>query len=131
MILNKWTEFFLRYKIDMDQDHLTYVITSDDRFGDPDGSPHAIAGNALDVTLRWRGDYAPIKMYNKLMAYALSNWNYRMGLDNTPHVTKPGGKGNVHIHVDLGRTMKTEMPFFFIEDNGRFVKRVEREEDIA
>lgn len=131
MIDIKWNEFFRAYVKEREKHSLRYVITSSDRPHDPEGSPHYIPGNALDLTLRLGKDYAPIHEYNSIMKYALDNWEYRMGLDNTPMPTKPGGKGNVHIHVDLGEGSKSGRPFFFIEDNGKFVKQVRTVEDIA
>lgn len=129
-----FADFFEDYKEDTGKSALKYVVTCTDRPGDPEGSPHKLLGNAVDLTLRWRGDYAPIKEYNALIIYALDNWPYRMGLDNTPQPTIPGGKGNVHIHVDLGRTpiaKKTGMPYFFIEDNGVFQRQIIDPEDVT
>ena len=109
-----FSDWFMDYMNRTEQPDLDYVVTSTDREGNPKTNPHAVAGNAMDFTLRLRGDYAPIEKYNELFADFLSNWPFRAGLDNT--------HGNIHVHVDLGETRPDgqEMPFFFKEDNGRY-----------
>lgn len=122
-ILDIWKEFWAGYRAALDKYNLSYVITSGNRPKDPEGSPHKIPGNALDITLRTDGSYAVIKEYHELFCFLIENWPYRAGIDNTPQ------DGNVHIHLDLGQTNKTLMPFFFIENNGRFLKQVKTAEE--
>lgn len=112
MIEQIFEAFFKMYN----RDNLAYVVTSRDRGGNKKTNPHAIPGNALDFTLRRFGSYAPIKEYNDLFAYMLENWPYRAGIDNT--------YGNIHIHIDLGQTRTTDIPYFFKEDNGKFQYRI-------
>ncbi len=132
MIQEKFKKLFDEYTESAGKKGLTYVITSTNRKGNAASNPHALPGNAMDLTLRVRGEYAPIKEYNALIVYMLSHWPYRAGLDNTPHQTKPGKSGNVHVHVDLGQNRKKgqAMPYFFIEDNEVFLRQVKSEADL-
>jgi len=131
-IKEEFQNLFKQYKDEKGKKNLTYVITSADRQGNVNTNPHALAGNAIDLTLRVKGDYAPILEYNALLMYMVENWPYRAGLDNTPFVTQEGHKGNVHIHVDLGlnRPPHQALPFFFIEDNGKFLRQVFSDSDL-
>lgn len=117
-------DFFSRYCSSKNYRYLTYVITSTFRKGNPKTNPHAVKGNAMDITLRYMGDYAGIKEYNKLFVYMLENWPYRAGIDNT--------HGNIHIHLDLGRTRPQgqEFPYFFKEDNCKWQKEIKTEKDL-
>lgn len=116
-------EFFKKYKQDMGKQYLTYVQTSGDRPNDPNGSPHKIAGNAIDFTLRTNGQYSGMNEYHDLFEYMIDYWPYRAGIDNTPQ------NGNVHIHLDMGATKITPIPYFFIEDSGRFQKSISKKSD--
>lgn len=132
MIEDVFKPFFDQYKNDTKKSTLTYVVTSRDRKGGA-GNPHATPGNAMDLTLRTNGQYSAIKEYNDLLKYMFDNWQYRAGMDNTPNKTRPDFPGNVHIHIDLGMVMppKQTMPFFFIEDNGVFQKRITNKNQIV
>jgi hypothetical protein len=114
--------FFNEYKILTKKKNLDYVITSRYRLGNPLTNPHSIRNNAIDFTLRLNGDYAPIKEYNQLFAHMMDNWFYRAGIDNT--------WGNIHVHIDLGRTRNAKTPYFFKEDNGKFLKRITDKSEI-
>lgn len=109
----------------MKKPSLRYVVTSKDRPDDPNGSPHKIPGNAMDLTLRTGKDYSGMKEYKDLMKYMFDNWQYRAGADLTP------SNGNVHIHLDMGLTQATKMPYFFVEDSGRFIKQIKSKEEIV
>jgi len=124
-IQQEFASYFEVYKKGMGKDDLAYVITSTDRQGNKKRNPHAVSGNAMDFTLRIKGDYAPIKEYNDLVAYLFKYWPYRAGVDNT--------WGNIHIHVDLGKVTPPgqELPFFFKEDNEIYVSQIKKVEDIA
>lgn len=115
--------FFNDYCVKNSIKDLSVKITSRDRQGDPKTNPHAIPGNAIDFVLKKRGDYAPISEYNNLFENMLERWPYRAGIDNTT--------GNIHIHVDLGETGTTSIPYFFKEDNGKFQYRITKKEQIA
>jgi hypothetical protein len=125
MIGNIFPDFFEKYKTATGKSALRYVVTSSDRPGDPAGSPHRETGNALDITLRLRGEYAPISEYNELFAYMMDNWNYRAGIDNT--------WGNIHIHIDLGRVFPKGqvMPYFFKEDNQKWICQIKNKNQIT
>lgn len=131
-IREKFNELFETYIDEKEKRNLSYVITSGDRQGNVNSNPHALHDHAIDLTLRVKKDYAPIREYNELLAYMLDNWPYRAGLDNTPYQTEEGKPGNVHLHVDLGhnRPQGQTLPFFFIEDNGVFQKQVFSTDDI-
>ena len=131
-IKEEFQNLFKQYKDEKGKKNLTYVITSADRQGNVNTNPHALSGNAIDLTLRVKGDYAPISEYNALLMYMVEHWPYRAGLDNTPFETQAGFKGNVHIHVDLGlnRPPHQALPFFFIEDNGKFLRQVFSDSDL-
>jgi hypothetical protein len=124
MIIKVFTEFFKKYKDERDKPHLEAVITSADREGDPNSNPHALSGNAIDFSLRIKGDYASIYEYNNLFAYMLENWEYRAGIDNTV--------GNIHIHIDLGRNRPggQEMPYFFKEDDQKWLYEITSKDQI-
>ena len=62
-------------------------------------------------------------MFN-IFKYLIENWKYRAGADLTD------SNGNVHIHLDLGQTHNTELPFFFIEDSGKYIKQIFKKEEI-
>jgi hypothetical protein len=115
--------FFAEYKNDSGKDSLTYVITSTDRPGNPKNNPHALPGNAMDLTLRTDGKYAHIKEYNELFKHIMFNWPFRAGIDNTWVGEKIG---NVHIHIDLGenRPEGQELPYFFKENHGKFINQI-------
>lgn len=117
-IKEEFEKIFSQYKEEHDKEALERVVTSTYRNGNPRANPHAVRDNAEDFTLRWRGDYAPISMYNHLMEYLMVNWPYRAGVDNTI--------GNIHIHIDLGKVKpeKQKLPFFFLEDDGKFQKQI-------
>lgn len=123
IVREEFRRFFDEYRDAYNRKHLEYVITSGDRPGDKVGSPHRTPDNAIDITLRWYGDYAAIAEYNKLFAHILNHWQFRAGIDNTI--------GNIHIHIDLGQGSKTGVPYFFKEDGGRFLYRIESEAQIA
>lgn len=112
---------------------LTFIVTSRDRPNDPAGTPHKFPGNAMDFSLRYNGDYAGISWYNSLFAFLLNEWRFRAGIDNTPKPTAPGKRGNVHIHVDMGLTRPEgqALPYFFKEEDGKFVKEVKTLGDIS
>jgi len=122
-VREEFVKFFSEYKEAYNLKHLSFVETSGDRPRDPIGSPHRIPDNAIDGTLRHKNDYAPIAAYNHLFAHMLNHWPYRAGIDNTT--------GNIHIHIDLGQGSKTGVPYFFKEDNGKFLYRIESEAQIA
>ena len=122
MITPIFKKFFDDYKIHSHRIYLRYVITSTDRPNDPVGSPHKMPGNAIDFTLRNYEHYSGINEYNDLFAYMFDNWDYRAGIDNT--------EGNVHIHIDLGLTQVTDMPYFFKEDGGVFKYRIKNKSQI-
>ena len=114
-IENVFLEYFEDYKKRKPgKTQLKIVKTSGDRKGNPLTNPHALPGNAMDFTLRFFGDYAPISAYNSLFSDMMENWPYRAGIDNTT--------GDIHIHVDLGknRPKNQNLPFFFKEDNGKY-----------
>lgn len=119
-IVEEFDELFKEYS--KDRPYLSIRVTCLDRPKDPFGSPHKKPGNAMDFTLRTNRDYSPIKEYNDLMLYMIKNWPYRAGVDNTP------ADGNVHIHIDLGQGSKTGVPYFFIENNGKWVKEATTED---
>lgn len=114
-------KFFEEYKIETGKGHLSYVTTSTYRRGSKT-NPHAIRGNAIDFTLRTNGSYSTIFEYNEIFKYMIDNWPYRAGIDNT--------WGNIHIHIDLGKTKVTDMPFFFKEDNQRFLYRITNHSEV-
>lgn len=109
-----FAEYFEDYRKRKNKNHLEFVKTSGDRKGDPLSNPHALPGHAMDFTLRFYGDYAPISDYNSLFSDMIENWPYRAGIDNTT--------GNIHIHIDLGknRPKGQKLPFFFKEDDGKY-----------
>lgn len=117
-VSEEFDKVFEEYKAVHKREHLTYKVTSTFREGNPKTNPHSVLDNAMDLTLRWRGDYAPIPMYNHLMEYLMEQWPYRAGVDNT--------FGNIHIHIDLGlvKPEKQELPYFFLEDNQKWVKEL-------
>lgn len=117
-----FADFFAKYQHVKFKGAIKYVVTSTDRKGGPT-NPHALPGNAMDITLRKNGDYAGIHEYNYLFAYLMEAWPYRAGIDNTT--------GNIHIHLDLGRTNMTVKPYFFKEDNGKFLHQLTKKEEIA
>lgn len=125
MIGNIFQSFFEQYKKDTARPSLRYVVTSTDRKGNPDTNPHAVPGNAIDVTLRTGKEYAPISEYNELFAYMMDNWPYRAGIDNT--------WGNIHIHIDLGRVLPSgqKMPYFFKEDNQKWLYAITDKKQIS
>lgn len=125
MIKDIWTLFFIEYIKGSNKNKLRYVITSEYRPGNKKSNPHAISGNALDITLRWDGEYAPIKEYNDLFIYMLGTWPYRAGIDNT--------HGNIHIHLDLGenRPAGQQMPYFFKEDSGKWLYQITDKSQVA
>jgi hypothetical protein len=133
-----FTDFFMEYCEIMDKPGLSLRITSRDREGDINPSPHALPGNAIDITLKNNGNFAPIREYNELFKYMIDNWLFRAGIDNTERVTEAGKHPNVHIHVDLGgnrpRNKQTgelqKMPFFFEEDNGRYKRTITSAADL-
>jgi len=102
---------------------LRYVITSTLREGGP-SSPHSHPGNAMDITLRLRGDYAPITDYNELFIEIMAFWPFRAGIDNT--------RGNIHIHLDLGQVKPTrqDLPYFFKEDGGKWQAELKTIDDL-
>jgi len=122
MIKETFDKFFKQYIKETKKTNLKYVITSSDRQGNSKTNPHAIPGNALDITLRLLNDYAPISEYNQLFAYMLNHWQFRAGIDNTV--------GNIHIHLDLGLTQTTKLPYFFKEDNQIWQYEITRVEQI-
>ena len=122
-VREEFVKFFSEYKEAYTRKHLEFVVTCGDRPKDTVGSPHKKPDNAIDITLRWYGDYAPIDAYNHLFAHMLNHWPYRAGIDNTI--------GNIHIHIDLGQGSKTGCPYFFKEDGGKFLYRIESEAQIA
>lgn len=124
MIKQIFANTFIDYCNQKDIRGFEYKITSADRDGDRNLNPHALPGNALDVSFRYRKDYAPIFMYNDFFKWLMSNWPYRAGIDNTT--------GNIHIHLDLGgnRPEHQAMPYFFKEDNGKFQFQIKSEKDI-
>lgn len=105
--------------------NFSYVVTSLYRKGNPETNPHAIEGNAMDFTLRWKGSYAQISYYNELFKDMFYGWPFRAGIDNT--------YGNIHIHIDLGNTRPDNqvLPYFFKEDNGKFQYRITHPNQIA
>lgn len=131
-IKDEFDAYFRMYQKEKFKGGISYVQTSGYR-AKPAGTPHSIKDNAMDCTLRSNGDFASIHEYKYLMKWMMDRWPYRMGLDMTPNVTQPGFPGNVHIHLDLGggRPQGQAMPFFFIEDNGKFQRQVKTKEDIA
>ena len=122
-VREEFVKFFSEYKEAYTRKHLEFVVTCGDRPKDPVGSPHKKPDNAIDITLRWYQDYAPIDAYNHLFAHMLNHWPYRAGIDNTI--------GNIHIHIDLGQGSKTGCPYFFKEDGGKFLYSIESEAQIA
>ena len=126
-------KYFSDYKIRKNKPALRYVVTSRDRQGNALTNPHAKPGNAMDCTLRIGNEYAPITEYDKLLGDMIDNWPYRAGIDRTPHKTQGNFPGNVHVHSDLGEVKPSgqSLPFFFIEDNGVFVKAVKKISDIS
>lgn len=123
-------DFFDRYKKETGKDYLSIVKTSGYREGDKSKNPHAIMGNAMDFTLRSYGKYSGVNEYNDLFAYMFENWKFRAGIDNTWIGEE---KGNVHIHIDLGRNRPggQDMPFFFKENHGKYTGRITSVEAIA
>ena len=117
---------FERFKQSHNLINLSYVVTSRDREGNPKTNPHTLPGNALDFTLREKGDYAGIKRYNQLFAFLFSYWPYRAGIDNTEK------NGNVHIHIDLGQVRPSgqTLPYFFKEDNGKWLYEITSKKQI-
>ena len=73
-VREEFVKFFSEYKEAYTRKHLDFVVTSGDRPRDPVGSPHKKPDNAIDITLRWYGDYAPIAAYNHLFAHMLNHW---------------------------------------------------------
>lgn len=130
-IKDEFDAYFRLYQKEKHKNGLSYVVTSTYR-PTPAGTPHAMKDNAMDCTLRSNGDFAPIHEYKYFMQWMLDRWPYRLGLDMTPNTTKPGVPGNVHIHADLGgnRPQGQAMPFFFIEDNYVFTKKITSREDL-
>ncbi len=122
-IKDEFDAYFKMYQREKFKNEISYKITSTDRPKDPQGSPHRIPGNALDFSLRKNGDFAGIHEYNYLFAWLLDRWPYRAGIDNTT--------GNIHIHLDLGETKVTVMPYFFKEDDGKFKYQIKSKEQIA
>lgn len=116
--------FFKQYLYENAKSNLSFVVTSSYRKGNPNTNPHAIEGNAIDITLRKCGDYAAIKEYNKLFEYMFDNWPFRAGIDNT--------WGNIHIHIDLGQNRPSgqNMPYFFKEDDGRWKYQIKEKGQI-
>jgi len=117
-------DFFICYCSEKGKDtKLTYVVTSTHRKGGA-SNPHAMIGNAMDFTLRWRGDYAPIQEYNKLFAGLMLHWPFRAGIDNT--------YGNIHIHIDLGQVLPDgqKLPYFFKEEDSKWLKEIKTEDDL-
>lgn len=124
MIKPLFANLFYDYCQKKDIRGLEYKITSSDRDGDIKTNPHALPGNAMDISLRYRHDYAPVFMYNELFRWLMKTWPYRAGIDNTT--------GNIHIHLDMGgnRPEHQKMPFFFKEDNGKYQFQIKTEKDI-
>jgi len=125
MIGNIFPDFFEKYKKESGKNALRYVVTSTDRQGNPATNPHAVPGNAMDITLRIRKEYAPVSEYNDLFAYMMDNWNYRAGIDNT--------WGNIHIHIDLGKVAPVGqvLPYFFKEDNQKWICQIKDKNQIS
>lgn len=125
-------DFFIQYCEECNKDGLSFKVTSRDRAGDITSNPHAFPKNAIDITLKQNGNFAIRKEYNGLMKYMFHNWQFRAGLDNTDYVTVEGKHPNVHIHVDLGqnRPKDQDMPYFFIEDNGKWKYQITDAEQI-
>jgi len=127
-----FTDFFMEYCEVNGKDGLSLRITSRDRDGDPAVNPHAMKGNAIDITLKQNGNFAGIKEYNELFKYMIDNWQFRAGIDNTQYETVKGKHPNVHIHIDLGgnRPKGQGMPFFFEEDNGFYKRQITSADDL-
>lgn len=123
-------DFFAQYVEETGKTYLSYVTTSSYRPGNPKTNPHAIMGNAMDITLRTNKDYSAITEYKELLNYCRKNWKWCAGADLTPQPTIPGGRGNVHIHLDLNGTERAKNPFFFIEDNGLYQKELKEGDEI-
>ncbi len=123
-INDEFQKVFEQYKKLAGNQNVNYVVTSTNRQGDPKKNPHAIKDNAMDITLRTRGQYSPISEYNELMAFLIEKWPYRAGVDNTT--------GNIHIHLDLGMLLPKgqKMPYFFLEDGGVWIREVKSKEDL-
>lgn len=129
--LELFTDYFHKYKASQGKIYLTFDVTCGDKPEHGAGWPHGVAGNAIDIILRVNGDYSGIAEYNQLFAHMLHNWPYRAGLDNTYWETVKGEHPNVHIHIDLNRHQPAgKMPFFFIEDGGRYQREVVKESEI-
>jgi len=119
-----FSNFFMAYCENTGKkESLRYVVTSTLREGRWN-NPHSHPGNAMDITLRWNGDYAQIKEYNQLFEAILFCWPFRAGIDNT--------WGNIHIHLDLGesRPEGQDLPYFFKEEDGKWLKGVKSITDI-
>lgn len=124
-IQEEFETYWLNYMAGVKNPRLEYKITSTDREGNSKTNPHALKGNAMDISLRYKGDYAAISWYNSLFEWLFKNWPYRAGIDNT--------EGNIHIHLDLGKVIPDgqKLPFFFKEDGGKFLYQITKPEQIA
>jgi len=119
-----FSNFFMDYCERADKrEVLRYVITSTLREGSSK-NPHAMPGNAMDITLRLRGDYASITAYNELFIEIMAFWPFRAGIDNT--------RGNIHIHLDLGQVKpaRQSLPYFFKEDGGKWQAELKTIDDL-